>query len=391
MRILYIHNDYRNPSGEEHSADKLVNLLKRNGHDVQWFRKSSKGIEKNFFKKSLAFFSGIYNPIAVQELKRVIVNFKPEIVQVQNLYPFISPAILKTVKNAGIPIVMRCPNYRLFCPSGLHLDKNGTLCEKCIGPGREIHAVLKNCESNRIKSTGYAIRNYSARKIWKIESKIDMFIVQSDFQKQKFIDNGISSNKITILPGLGPEKINNGDSIVGHYVSFIGRISKEKGIKEFLYAARHLPEIPFMVAGRLEEKEEELMKSSSKNVFWAGYLNGNELELAYENSRIIVVPGKWYEGFPNVIINAMQHKKPVITSKLGAMNSIIHHNENGLLIPPGNVVELVNAIDILYENKFLCKELGVHGYENSKKLYTSNVVYNKLIDIYKSCLENSHL
>ena len=61
--------------------------------------------------------------------KSIIKDFKPDIVQVQNLYPLLSTSIFKPLKKSRIPVVMRCPNYRLFCPSGLCLDNNGKVCE----------------------------------------------------------------------------------------------------------------------------------------------------------------------------------------------------------------------------------------------------------------------
>ena len=45
MKILYIHNDYAKPSGEETAAEAIVALLKEHGHEVRWFRRSSAEIK----------------------------------------------------------------------------------------------------------------------------------------------------------------------------------------------------------------------------------------------------------------------------------------------------------------------------------------------------------
>ena len=149
MKILFVHNNYgSNNSGEEHASQGLANLLGGHGHIVDWYRKSSDKIGNSLYMKIAAFFFGIYNPKAVRALKDKIQAFKPDVIQVQNVYPFISPAILGMIKRLHIPVVMRCPNYRLFCPTGLHLDEKDEVCEKCLSGIREINTVLKNCEKN---------------------------------------------------------------------------------------------------------------------------------------------------------------------------------------------------------------------------------------------------
>ena len=383
MKILYIHNNYANDnSGEEHAAEAIAGLVEKNGQIVQWYRRSSAELNKSIIKKGLAFFTGLWNPVAVKQLRQKLHEFKPDVVQVQNVYPLISPAIFKTIKKANIPIVMRCPNYRLFCPNGLHLDNKGRICEKCLSMGREVHCILKNCENNWFKSIGYALRNFAARKIWNIKEYVDVFIVQSEFQKQKFKTNGIPDHKIAIVPGLTPNIPKYNKNKTGDLVSFVGRVSLEKGIMEFIEAARQLPEIQFIVAGSVSPDLMNTIKNSPKNVRWTGFLKGGELDKMYHDSRIIVIPGKWYEGFPNVITRAMKHGKPVITSNIGAMASIINHKKNGLLVKPGNAKELAKAINYLYKNPSLCKQYGENGRLIADDNYSIDKIYQKLMNIY---------
>src|SRR5690606_4113827 len=209
-------------------------------------------------------------------------------------------AVLRPIKKAGIPIVMRCPNYRLFCPNGLHLDTKGSLREKCTGPGRELHCIGKHSEKCLIKSIGYALRGFAARKHWGLHKMVDVFIVQTEFQRQKFIANGIPPGKVEIVHGLTPAIQGTGTAAIGELVTFVGRASPEKGIVEFLQAARTLPKIPFAVAGHLPEELSHLKRDSPKNVQWLGFLGAKALDGTYRRSRIIAVPGKWFEGFPNV-------------------------------------------------------------------------------------------
>ena len=248
MKVLYIHNSYseKTPTGEEHASRELVKLLEEHGHEVRWYKANSDIVRERKGGALLAMFTGIYNPRSARRLAKVLDEYKPDVVQVQNLYPVISTSIFKPLKERNIPVVMRCPNYRLFCPTGLSLDPTGKVCEDCWHGGlREFNCVHKNCEKNIARSIGYAVRGAFNRITRRIFDGVDVFIVQSEFQKQKFISQGIPANGIGIVPGISPDIVRPEKNEIGDWVSFVGRVSAEKGIYEFIEAARQNPTIPF--------------------------------------------------------------------------------------------------------------------------------------------------
>lgn len=385
MRILFIHNLYSDtmPSGEEHASRELASLIEEKGHEVQWFKRDSDDIRSRLGSIK-AFFTGIYNPRSAKKLAKVLDEYKPDVVQVQNLYPLLSSSIFKPLKKRGVPVVMRCPNYRLFCPAGLCLNRKGDVCEKCFG-GKEWNCIINNCEQNLPKSIGYALRNYYSRASHNIFNGVDIFIVQSDFQKQKFIEQGIPAEKLVVLPGICPAIENRDLSPLGENVSFVGRVSAEKGIYEFIEAAKANPSIPFKVAGLIDK---DFVKPSDcpSNVEFVGFLKGDDLNDFYLTSRIIVVPSKWYEGFPNVITRGMLLKRPVVTTNIGAMPSIIDDGVHGLLVEPGSSKQLGNAIKTLYSVEQKCREYGEEGYKKATRLYSREAVYDTLIKTYESLL-----
>lgn len=380
MKVLYVHNEYAKPSGEEHAAGELMNLLWEHGHEVRWFTRSSAEIANSSYGKMKALVAGIYNPFSALKLSKVLDEFKPDIVHVQNLYPLLSSAIFAPIRKRGIPVVMRCPNYRLFCPQGLSLDPSGKICERCWG-GHETNCARFNCLGSRAKSIGYAARNAYGRISENIMNGVDVFIVQSEFQKQKFIEQGIPASKLGILAGISPHIETSNPDNTGEWVSFVGRVSAEKGISEFIEAARLNHEIPFKVAGNIDSHF-KMPKDLPNNIEFVGFRKGEELDEFYINSRIIVVPSKWYEGFPNVIVRGMLHHKPIITSNVGAMQSIIDHNINGLLVNPGDSKGLSEAIKDLYLDEGKCRKFGADGNQKASTLYSRDTIYNDLMDIY---------
>jgi len=384
MKILYIHNDYAKPSGEESASSALAEMLREHGDEVEFFRRSSAEIAGSPLGRVKAFFAGIWNPFAARAVAAKLDEFKPDLVQVQNLYPLLSPSIFRPIRRRGIPVVMRCPNYRLFCPNGLCY--NGAVCERCFG-GREWNCARYRCAGGMLKSLGYALRGWTARVSGSILENVDLFIVQTEFQRQKFIGQGIPAEKLGIVPGIMPDVEAAGEWRPGRYVTFVGRVSPEKGIDEFLEAARRLPEIPFAVAGSFDGMP-EIVGTAPPNVEFRGFLRGAELREAYLDSRFIVVPSKWYEGFPNVIVMSMMLKKPTLTAAIGATGSIIADGAEGLLFRPGDPEDLARKIAGLYPDLPRCRAMGEAGAAQAAKLYAREEIFRRLRELYARAAEN---
>lgn len=386
MKILFVHNEYAAFSGEENSVRELMEVLRENGHEVRSFLRSSAGIAGSATKSFKAFFQGMNNPKAAKKLATVLDDFRPDVVQVQNIYPILSSAIFPVIKGKGIPIVMRCPNYRLFCPDGLCMRRNGAVCEKCFG-GKEYWCFLHNCEGNPVKSLGYALRNRRSRVSGNILDNVDVFIVQSQFQKEKFVSCGVPEGRIRILPGICPElSAEDVSEDAGSYVTYVGRVSREKGIYEFIEAARRNPAIPFKVAGA-SDKGFRIPEDVPANIEFLGFMDRKSLNALYRESRLIVVPSKWYEGFPNVITMGMMHSRPVVTTGIGAMPSIITDGVDGKIVSPGDAAGLADAIASLYADEPLCRKYGAEGKKRASRDFSREAVYRTLVGIYNEFMQ----
>lgn len=387
MRILFVHNDYYKPSGEEHSVSRLVAILRERGHVVNLYKRSSVELDEEKFGLVRAAINGIYSRSSVQDISTIVREFRPDVVQVQNVYPLISPAILSKLRRMGVPVVMRCPNYRLFCPTGLFLDKDGQICELCTSGAKELWCIKKNCAGSVFKSSAYALRNGAARVNKSFIDNVNVFIVQSEFQKSKFVQNGIPSDQLEILPGVLPP-INfktTPDHTEG--VCFIGRVSYEKGIGDFVAAARCLPKIKFTVAGGLAD--ESGIKDSPSNVIWRGFLGEEELDEVIRAARIVVVPSRCYEGFPNVVLRAMLHGKPVVCSGIGVLKDIVENRVTGLHFDVGSVSDLVNKVSCLYQDVGRCSAMGLAAKDVVERRYNAGFIYDRLLSIYEKAIRES--
>lgn len=386
MKILYVHNKYGKPSGEEHAASELISLLQQHGHEVRWFTRSSEEIKEHPYNLLKSFFTGIYNPWEAVRLARELDDYRPDMVQVQNLYPFLSPAIFKPVNRRRIPVVMRCPNYRLFCPYGLAMTPDCRVCERCFHGG-EWNCVRYNCASGRLKSLGYAVRNAAARRFRWILEGVDVFIVQSEFQKRKFTGMGIPERQVAILPGIAPSLTPLPEPApAGDYVAYVGRISAEKGFDDFVEAARLLPDLRFRAAGSVNAIY-KMPAEWPDNLELAGFQQGEDLDRFFREARLVVIPSRCYEGFPNIILRSWLFGKPVVCSDIGAMQDIIQHGSNGLKFPPGDPRALAAAIAAVSTDSVLSRRLGEEGRRHALSRYSRPAIYDRLISIYNTATD----
>ena len=378
MKILIVHNNYGKYSGEEAVVDKMATMLQSHKHTVCFYRLTTEGARDKISDKIKGFTAGIYSHIGVKGMAEILLKEKPDIINVHNLYPFISPAALFECKKANIPVVMTVHNFRLICPTGLFM-RNGKPCEQCLDRKNEWSCIKYNCEHSVFKSIGYTLRNVYARWTKAYLRNVDMFACITEFQKKKLIEAGYDKNKITVIPNSIDAPCSYTPTS-GEYIAYIGRLSYEKGYDLLVEVARKHPEIKFCFAGAQREKNNTEIP---KNVEFKGYLQKKE-------SRFIVIPSRCYEGFPMAILEAACHGKPAIAPNHGGFTEIIGQGENaiGKLFEPSNTDDLDKQIAELWNNQTLTEELGEKAFKKLKKHYDSEVVYKQWETLF-SKLKNS--
>ena len=379
MKVLFVHNCYGIVSGEELMLERIMSLLRSRGHEVSSYLAHSSTI-RTPGQKLGAGLSSLWSPKSRRELRELLRVDPPDLVQVQNLYPLISPSVLPVIKEAEIPIVMRLSNYRLICPNGLLLS-HGRVCERCRG-GREYHCVLRNCERSRIKSISYATRSWFSRVAGLYRKNVTRYYAQTHFQRQVIADEGYPEERIDVIPNMLDAPKDVAAWTPGSFVGFVGRLSEEKGVRVLFEAARSLPDIPFHLAG--DPSSMPSGGSIPSNVSLRGQLAGVELTRFYEGAAMIVAPSIWYEGFPSVIIEAMAHTRPVIASSIGGLPEIVLDGETGTTPPPGDSDALARAILGLWKNPARRRAYGEAGALRVREQYSSQRYYERLMRTYQA-------
>ncbi|HRI87548.1 MAG TPA: glycosyltransferase family 4 protein [Candidatus Hydrogenedentes bacterium] len=384
MKLLQVHNHYRYRGGEDVMFEQICSILRDYGHDIATYERRSTDVS-GVGSKVRAFVSGIYSSSAKHHVADYISTEKPDLVHVHNLYPMISPSILEACGAADIPVVMRCPNYRLACPTGLHL-RNGAACARCSG-GREYWCALTNCRGDIVESTAMAVRSMAVRTWGLIHKHVSIFVPPSAFVMQQLVLAGIPAPRIRVVPNTVCLPVNSCDPSKGQYIAFAGRLSEEKGVETLIEAARALPKVPVRIAGD-GHLLGRFRSIAPKNVSFAGQLDHLALVEFYANARACVVPSVWHEAFGLVAAEAMAHGLPVIATRMGALPEIVDEATTGFLFDCGNACQLAEHMEFLWGKPEMCRGMGLAGREKVTREYSREVYYKRLLDVYSFAIGN---
>lgn len=382
MKILLVHNDYGKPSGEEAVVDKMAAMFAAAGHEVAQLRMTTAGVRDTLAGKVRAFVAGVWAPDGVRAMRAALAEHRPDLVNVHNLFPFISPAALRECRRAGVPVVMTVHNYRLICPTGLFM-RNGEPCELCLQRGDEWGCVRYNCEHSLLKSAGYAARNAVARRRRHYLDCVDRFACLTDFQRQKLIEAGFPAERIVVIPNSfdAPTATPQEAPATG-YVGYSGRISREKGVDLIIEVARRHPEIPFRLAGAV--RDAELVADLPDNVQLMGHLSGEAFARFNAGARFFVMASRCYEGFAMAILEAAAQGKPMVAPDHGGFSEIIGGIEPiGRLFTPGSADSLGEAVAALWRDPSATASLGAAARKRLGERYATRVVARQWEELLK--------
>ena len=154
------------------------------------------------------------------------------------------------------------------------------------------------------------------------------------------------------------------------HVLFVGRLSEEKGILEFLAATEGLPRV-IVGDGPLRRLVTEA----------AGFVPHDQLGGYYERAAVVCVPSR-REGYGVVAREAMAFGRPVVATAVGGLVDAVEDGETGLLVPPGDPDALRDAIARLLGDRELSRRLGAAARERTGRELRFDATTAALIAIY---------
>ena len=386
MKVLLVHNFYGSaaPSGENAVFELERQMLLDNGIDVCCFTRHSDDIRaKGMFGKIVGAAATPWNPFAVGAFRKILHEYRPDVVHAHNTFPLISPAIFPASK--GVARVLTLHNYRLQCPAAIPM-RDSKPCISCIESRTVTPALTHACyRGSRLATLPIAakIALNNVRGTWRHD--IERFIALSEFQKELMIKGGLPAKKVTVKPNFYPGVPSRipFDSRPQRVV-FAGRGGEEKGVQDLVAAWRmwgaDAPMLHIVGDGPLLETLRS-ESASLTNIRFLGQMTAQEAERQIANARLLVVPSRWFEGFPMVVREALAFGVPVAVANLGPLPTIVSP-AGGLTFKPADPKDLLSQVRKLWSEPEVLRnasDLAECEFENN---YTQNRNFVQLMDIY---------
>lgn len=335
--------------GEPKFEHKVVSL-KSGGGTADEMRKKNIGVQ--ILNSADGFWEGALDlPRVYRELKKIMLEFSPRIVHTWLTRGNVIGRL--AAKNAGVPIVVS--SLRV-----MESEKKYHLWSERL-THRWSQIVTVNCT---------ALREFAVEKIG------------IPWEKIVLIPNGID------LPDIETASISK--SAEHFVVGTIGRLHRQKGIDVFLRSAKivheKFPQCRFWIAGEGPEKEtlESLTRQLhlESSVKFLGLARSSEVMPRLD---LFVLASRW-EGMPNVILEAMALRKPVVATSVGGATDLIEQERQGLLVTPENAEALAASVIKLIENESLRRRLADAAYRKAKENFSLDRMIAAYENFYESLL-----
>ena len=229
-------------------------------------------------------------------------------------------------------------------------------------------------------------------------ANVDLFLSPSRFLRKRYIEWGISSERIRFeelgrphtapLPEPGGERPRN-------RIGFFGQLTPFKGAETLLEAMRLLAQreadVHLYLHGAYVEyfadtygKEfTDLLAEMGDNVTYAGAYAHDDLPRLMRDVDWVVLPSRWWENSPLVVQEAFMHGRPVICSGIGGLAEKVDDDVNGLHFNVGDSDSLASVIERAVAEPGLWQRLR----EGIPEVYTVGAHVESLTGIYREQLE----
>jgi glycosyltransferase involved in cell wall biosynthesis len=380
MRIVVLHSPYLTgpASGENRVVGDEVELLRRAGHDVSLF--TPERLAGQRYGPRREGFAAIWSQAAVKAVRRLIQEQRAEVVHCHNLFPALSPAVLRAADDAGVALVATLHNYRLLClPATFLLD--GEVCERCLGklPWR---GVVHQCYRHSVLGSAALAVSLGLHRGLRTFDHVDLYLAVSDFVRAKHVEAGFAADRIVVKPNFAPRLARREGP--GHYFLYAGRLAADKDVSGLLEAWRSVGEARLVVAGTGPD-EDRLRARAPAGVDFRGLVPPAEVRALLADARALILPSLSYEGAPLSVVEAYAAGVPVLANAIGALPEVVEDGISGILVPPRDPAALAGAVRRLAAD-VESERLGEGAWGLWRSKYTPERALEALEAVYQQAL-----
>jgi glycosyltransferase involved in cell wall biosynthesis len=330
VRVLVLHSRYLSGpvSGENRVVEDEARLLREAGHDVRVWSPSPE--VSGALDRLRAAGSAVWSASAASTVRREVARHSVDVVHAHNVFPTLSPSVLRAAARSGAATLMTLHNFRLMCLPANFL-RDGGVCEDCLGhvPWR---GVVHRCYRGSAAGSSVLATSLGLHRAARTFDAVTRYLAVSRFVRDKHVEAGFPADRVVVKPNFAwpaPRRSGPGD-----YFLFLGRLTAEKGVDVLLRAwARRGSTGRLVIVGEGPD-ERALRRSAPNGVEFRGSVPPEAVPELLAGARALLLPSRWYEAAPRTITEAYAAGVPVLAARIGALPEAVSDGVTGYLAPP---------------------------------------------------------
>lgn len=386
MRILLCNKFYYRRGGDCIYMLNLEQLLKEHGHEVAVFAmqypENFQSKWSKYWPKNMSNVDALIRPFGSKQVRkgfsRLIDDFNPDVVHLNNIHTQLSPVIAEIAHKRGLRVVWTIHDLKLLCPRYDCLQNGKALCKECF---KDKKNVLKHkCMKDSLPASVIAYLEAIKWSRERLEACTDTFICPSQFMADRMLEGGFDERKIKVLCNfIDVEKCKMEMHERGDYYCYVGRLSHEKGVKTLIEAAKKLPYPLVVVGGGTLEEELRAMAADDKRIVFAGQKSWEDVKKIVGGAQFNVLPSVVYENNSQSVLEAKCLGTPVLGARIGGIPELLEEGETGMTFESGNADDLQEKIEKMKFSSFDHHKIA----EDAQKQYNSEEYEKNLENFYR--------
>lgn len=407
MRVLIVNKYFYPRGGDCIVAMGTRELLLEAGHQVRVFAMNHplniSLPESHSFATNIEFTGSVSQKVKAfrrliglgditSSFRKVINDFRPDIVHVHNIHSYLSPVVCRIAHDAGIPVVWTLHDYKLVCPAYTFRKADGSVCDLAHGRCR----LIKNrCHKGSFFASAMASVESHRWPMSRLNDFTDAFIAPSRFMSEMMVLGGADKNKMHVIYNfIDPAKLHLLTNITAQktasqaehgYFAYTGRLSDEKGVDTLIKAAIKAG-VNLRIAGDGPMRGSlEALAQGHKGITFLGRLDAADVASLQRDADACVCPSEWYENNPLAIIESLCAGTPVIGADIGGIPELINPGVNGMLYKSADTDALASILQGFEPRSF---DRAMIARQAAEKFSTHEHI-RQLVSVYQSCISKT--